>query len=51
MNVPEELVRPEVQLVGEDGNALAILSRMAVALRDGQRARDRPSLLRGGYGG
>lgn len=32
ITVPEDLVRTEVSLVGEDGNAWAIMGRVAAAL-------------------
>jgi hypothetical protein len=33
ITVPEGIVRPEVQLVGEDGNAFSILGRVSKALK------------------
>jgi hypothetical protein len=33
ITVPEGLIRPEVQLVGEDGNAFMIIGRVTKALR------------------
>jgi hypothetical protein len=33
ITVPEGIIRPEVELVGEDGNAFSILGRVKKALR------------------
>jgi hypothetical protein len=33
ITVPDEIIRPEVELVGEDGNAFAILGRVQDALK------------------
>ena len=33
ITVPEGLIRPEVELVGEDGNAFAIMGRVQKALK------------------
>lgn len=34
IRVPDELIRPEVQLTGEDGNAFNLIGLMRNALRD-----------------
>ena len=37
---PKDLIKPEVQLVGEDGNAFFIIGRVSAALRDAGNSKE-----------
>lgn len=40
VKVPDELIKPDVQLIGKDGNAFSILSTVKKALREAGNSKE-----------